>query len=443
MKTDRMKYKKVIFSLVMAASVSGVFAQSGTNSPYSQYGFGVLNDHATGFNKGMDGLGQAIRKGNQVVPQNPASFSAVDSLSLIFDVGMSGQITNFSENGVKKNAKNANFEYAVAAFRAFRHLGVSFGILPFSNIGYNYSSSGSLNQGKDVNYVNTYSGSGGLRQVYLGAGWEPVRNLSVGASFSYLWGELNRVVANNYTDGAGSVLSTINTLTKSYTAEVNNYKLDFGVQYSQALNKNDKVVVGATFSPKHNLKSTPECMVLSTNTSTGVSNSTSYSVPDGLELPNMFGAGVTWYHSNRFLVGADYSLQQWGKTAFPVYDVKNEVPSYELDNSYFKDRQRVTFGGEYCQNAMSRHFMSRIRYRLGTSYTTPYYNINGKTGPKELSVSAGFGIPIINAFNNRSLLNVSAQWAHLSGDGLLTENTFRINIGITFNERWFMKWKVE
>ena len=87
--------------------------------------------------------------------------------------------------------------------------------------------------------------------------------------------------------------------------------------------------------------------------------------------------------------------------------------------------------------------MSRIRYRLGASYTTPYYNINNHEGPKELSVSAGFGIPIINTLNNRSVLNVSGQWVHLSGDGLITENTFRLNIGITFNERWFMKWKVE
>jgi hypothetical protein len=26
---------------------------------------------------------------------------------------------------------------------------------------------------------------------------------------------------------------------------------------------------------------------------------------------------------------------------------------------------------------------------------------------------------------------------------MITENTFRINIGMTFNERWFAKWKVE
>ena len=73
----------------------------------------------------------------------------------------------------------------------------------------------------------------------------------------------------------------------------------------------------------------------------------------------------------------------------------------------------------------------------------PYYYINGQDGPKDLQLSLGVGIPIINAYNNRSILNISAQWQHRSADQLITENTFRINIGLTFNERWFAKWKVE
>ena len=84
-----------------------------------------------------------------------------------------------------------------------------------------------------------------------------------------------------------------------------------------------------------------------------------------------------------------------------------------------------------------------MRFRAGVSYVTPYYKINGVDGPDEISVSAGFGIPIINAYNNRSMLNISGQWVHSSAKGMLTENTFRINIGFTFNERWFMKWKVD
>ena len=438
-----MKYTRFFCSLAMAASAICGFAQSGTNSPYSQYGFGVLSEPSAGFNKGMGGVGQAIRKGNLVNPTNPASFSAIDSLTFIFDVGMTGQITNFSENGVKKNAKNADFDYAVAAFRAFRHVGVSFGVQPFSSVGYSYNSTGALNNDQNLNYVNTYSGSGGLRQAYLGVGWEPLCHVSVGATFAYLWGDLTRTVANNYANGSGTTVTTINTLTKQYRANVSNYRLMFGAQYELPLGKTDRVTVGATFSPKHNLKSTPRCEVLSTNTSTGVSNSTTYEVKHGLEQPNMLGAGLSWQHGSKWLVGLDYSLQQWGDTSFPVYEVQNETPTYALSSSYFTDRHHVALGGEYCTNPMSRSFLGRIRYRLGASYTTPYYKINGNDGPKEVSVSAGLGIPIINAFNNRSQLNISGQWVRQACSGMLTENSFRLNIGITFNERWFAKWKVE
>jgi hypothetical protein len=107
------------------------------------------------------------------------------------------------------------------------------------------------------------------------------------------------------------------------------------------------------------------------------------------------------------------------------------------------DRQKITVGGEYVPNARSRNYFHRVHIRAGMSYATPYIKVNGKDGPKELSASIGFGLPITNTWNNRSLLNISAQWVRNSADGLISENTFRINLGITFNERWFMKWKLE
>lgn len=62
--------------------------------------------------------------------------------------------------------------------------------------------------------------------------------------------------------------------------------------------------------------------------------------------------------------------------------------------------------------------------------------MNGVDGPKEISVSAGFGIPIMNSYNNRSMLNISGQWVKSSAKDLIKENSFRINIGFTFNEDW-------
>lgn len=414
-----------------------VFAQSGTNSPYSQYGLGLLSDQTSGFNRGMNGLGLGFREHNQVNYINPASYSSLDSLTFIFDAGLSGQITNFKENGTKINANNADFEYAVAGFRAFKHVGVSFGIIPFTNVGYSYSISDYINSDRSTTYTNTYSGSGGIHQVYLGVGWKFLKGLSAGANVSYIWGDLDRSVVNSYSD------SYVNTLSKYYTATVNSYKLDFGLQYMFNVDKKNALTVGVTYGLGHKLHSDPTCMVVSTNSTTSVSDTVSYSVDNGLEIPMSVGVGLMWNHNNRLKLGADVSYQKWGSTEYPVYKVTNNVPTYELSGDYYSDRYKVTVGGEFCRNEMGRNFFDRIRFRAGASYATPYYKVNGYDGPKEVSVSAGFGIPITNGYNNRSILNISGQWVHSAAKGLLTENTFRINIGLTFNERWFMKWKVD
>ena len=155
--------------ILIAASVLScslfASAQSGTNSPYSQFGLGTLAEQSSGFNRGMNGLGIGFREHDQVNFTNPASYSAIDSLTFLFDVGMSGQLTNFQEGGKKLNEKTANFEYAVAAFRAARHVGVSFGILPFTNVGYKYAATEFIGETKTSSYTNTYTGSGGIRQA--------------------------------------------------------------------------------------------------------------------------------------------------------------------------------------------------------------------------------------------------------------------------------------
>ena len=124
------------------------------------------------------------------------------------------------------------------------------------------------------------------------------------------------------------------------------------------------------------------------------------------------------------------------------------MTDYKLMSNCFSDRHKVTLGAEICPNESStRRYFDRIRYRFGVSYATPYIkiiNANGTfDGPKEFSASVGVGLPIMNVWNNRSILNISAQWVRQDSKMFITENTFRLTIGLTFNERWFDKWKVE
>lgn len=427
--------------IFLLLSTQSVMAQSGTNSPYSQFGLGVLSDQSAGFNRGMNGVAYGFHEHNQVNYLNPASYSSLDSLSFIFDVGLSGQITNFEENGVKKNAKNADFEYVVAGLRLFKHMGLSFGLIPYTNVGYSYSSSQKLNDASATTSYNSYNGDGGLHQIYLGLGWSPFKGFSIGVNGSYLYGEINRSVTNSYSNSA------VNTIAKIYSADVRNYKLDFGAQYSFNINKKDEITVGATYSPGHKIGGEPKLQIISNNSQSSVADTVSYPAAGQqkleLEIPTVIGAGLTFNHNNVWKVGVDYTLQKWANVEEPAFSATATTTSYALRSGMFKDRHKVNVGFQYCPGENSRRFINRVRYRAGVSYATPYYYINGQDGPKEYAASIGFGIPIMNSWNNRSILNISAQWVRQSAKNFITDNTFRINIGLTFNERWFAKWKVQ
>jgi hypothetical protein len=131
-------------------------------------------------------------------------------------------------------------------------------------------------------------------------------------------------------------------------------------------------------------------------------------------------------------VGLDYTLQKWADTEF--FNEKGK----------FLNRSKISLGAEYLPKPFSRNYLNRIRYRVGAYYSDPYTKVNDLEGAREYGVSFGFGLPL-EIYQSRSILNISGQYIKVSPKvkGMLEENYLRINIGLTFNDRWFMKWKVE
>ena len=429
--------KKILLSsILLGFATLSMVAQSGTKSPYSQYGWGILSDQSQGFNRGMSGLFQGLRSGNQVNMQNPASYSAVDSLSMIFDVAVSGQFTNFKEGDTKVNAKTSNFEYATALFRMFPKFGVSVGIMPFSNIGYSYSTKQNVGTSSTTTTMK-FSGEGGLHQAYIGLGYELFKGFSLGVNASYLWGSYERDITVTSND------AYVNTLSKRYGAEVSSYKLDFGAQFQQQISKNDQLTIGATFGLGHKVNADPYLMIINSDTQTGITTISGDTITNGLSIPMSFGGGIAYCHNKSLTVGVDYLMQRWSAESFPV--VNETTNKFQLSNDYYTDRHQLTVGADWIPNPTlaARGLFKRTHYRIGASYATPYYKVNGQDGPREMTLSAGLGIPLTNVWNNRSVLNVSFQWVNLSAKNLITENSFRVTIGLTFNERWFAKWKVD
>lgn len=433
-------YKHLFYTLLLLIVALPVRSQtSASNSPYSRFGVGSLNEQSQGFNKAMSGLSLGWRDGKIINKQNPASYSAIDSLTFILDVGMSLQNVNFKSGGNSINAHNTSLDYVNGAFRLSPGLGVSFGFLPYSTIGYNFAESKYLGEnftsGTSMTYTNTYEGNGGIHEAYLGLGWNPFAQLSIGANISFLWGNYSQSVKQTFYEN-GSASTSSNGLNRQISADFTSYKLDIGIQYPIKLNKNNAMTLGATYSLGHKLNSTAHYSSFVTSGDT-----TKISLSKAFSLPHAVGFGLAWQHKQKLTLGIDAKYQMWSKCNVPQIINNNFITS----SQNYTDRLQIIAGGTYQPNGLSNKYLQRIKYSMGVSYASPYYKVNGMTGPREIGISAGFSFPLSRQLNSNSLLNISAQWLNVSASSssLITENYFRLNVGITFNEKWFMKWKIQ
>ena len=420
-------FKHTLCALLLTMVTGMAIAQNNTNSPYTRYGYGDLSDQSFGNSRAMGGIAFGLRDGAQINPLNPASYTAIDSLTFLFEGGVSLQNMNISGSGVKLNAKNSSFDYLAMQFRLHPRIAMSIGLLPFSNVGYSVSDS-KVDNG--VSQTRSFTGDGGLHQLYGGIGVKVLKNLSLGVNASYFWGDITRTRTIIYPTTSESY-----SYIQQMGVSISDYKLDFGTQYTLDFNKKHSMTIGAVFSPKHKLNN-------DYTVTTQVSTTNSNNLDATLELPNTFGVGFTYNYDKRLTVGADYSLQQWSKTKFGV-NTSDDAVREDFNETYtYCNRHKVSVGAEYIPNLMGRSYLSHIKYRLGAYYTTPYYKIGGKEATREYGVTAGFGLPVPRS---RSILSISGQFVRISGQesAFVNENIFRVSIGLTFNERWFFKRRVE
>lgn len=420
-----MKRIRIIVSLMaLLTATIALRADNGMNSPYTRYGFGQLGTMELGVNKGMGGTGIGLQNNSQINLLNPASYAAVDTLTFLLDVGMSLHNTNFAEGGVKMNARNTTFDYLAMQFRLMPKLGMTISMTPFSNIGYNFSNTQTIRDDEDgqVTTTNRYYGDGGLRQVTMGLGWSPLKGLSVGTNLSYLYGEIYHYVYNQYNE------TTISTRTKQYKADVTSYMANFGIQYQTIFGKN-KVTVGATYQLGHNIDDETYIIDLVSTGSVVTSSDTLTTTP--LSIPSGFGIGVSYTFDERLTFAADYSTQHYSTAKF--FGMKGA------------NYHRASAGFEYIPERITRNLFRRTRYRAGIHYATAHYTVDGRSGPTEFGASIGIGLPIMNGWNAKSIINISGQAVHVrpGAPGMITENYLRLNIGLSFNESWFDKWKVQ
>ena len=427
------RYKKTLCAVLFALlTIGSARAQNGSNSPYTRYGFGQLSDQNLGGNKGMGGIGIGLRDGTQVNVNNPASYTAVDSLTFLFEVGISLQNANFSDGQTKLNAKNSSFDYLAMQFRLFKKAGMTVGFLPYSNVGYSFNSSEVMSPQSEIDdeitATRNYSGDGGLHQAFIGVGYKLSKDLSIGLNASYLFGNFTHKASASFSD------ANMYSLSRTYYAEISDVKLDFGAQYTIDLDKKRDLIIGATYSWGHDLNANHAYVSGQKLSGSTVMGDTVTNINKAFQLPHSFGLGATYVYDNKLTVGADFSLQKFGNTRFFGED------------GQLADRLKCSVGMQYLPNSFSRNYLHRVKYRAGAYYSDPYVKVNNQRAAREYGIGGGLALPIQTGWGwaQKAILNISGEWVKIDPkvSGLLKENYLRLSVGLTFNERWFQKQKV-
>lgn len=390
-------------------------SQNNTNSPYTLFGYGAVSDNYSGEQRAMGGVGIASHSKTSISTVNPASYSAVDTMTFMFDMGVSALGSRFSLNGTGDSRLNANLEYITMQFPLWKNTGFSMGVLPYSFTGYDYSTSQVYRAYPDtVTATKSFFGKGGISQVYAGLSVKLFQHLSLGVNAYYMFG-------NNINSRVSSFSESDLFASYQYDSiKVNSFRFRYGLQYNYLFNKKHDVTVGAFYEMKTGLNTDY------TKTIGSVTQEIEQ-FDKSFEVPETYGVGLNYTYDKRITLAADYSMQKWGDIVFMgVADT-------------LSNRSRFAIGTEFIPNPRSRKFFDRITYRLGFNLSDSYYKVDGATQPKNYGLSFGLGMPLRN---NKSVVNFSFEYGKIGSNSLLREDYLKFTLNAVINENWFFKRKL-
>ena len=429
---------KLNYSLLLIFSVvvcTNIYAQNITNSIYSRFGYGteVFKGFAT--NIALGGTGVAQKGPWQLNYFNPASNAALKLTT--FNAGLSANYMQQSNETDTIVNTSASFGYLALGFPVTKWWGLSFGILPYSGVGYKVTDTTVFNK-RDI--VGTFKGSGGLNKLYVANGFNPfkifsdsiMQGFSVGVSTELTFGNISNEESSRFVGADTSYhLLTVNNRYNSYRG----VSFNLGLQHTININDQTKLTLGFTYGLRSNMRNiqniSAERYINTLTASTFID--TAYSkeeVRSSALLPSHYAFGFSVQAGPKITYSIEYKSINWGTDSI----------SGQLGN--LKDSRIISAGFQYYPNSQSPDgLLGHTYYRFGIKNAAlPFYLNN--TQILENAITAGFGFPLRKAVSS---VNVGMELGRRGTtlNNLVKENYFMINVGFTINDRWFMKTKYE
>ena len=426
----RINYITAILVLVYGFSVQ---AQVTTSSPYSRYGFGNVKGSLLPQLRAMGGISTAVNKVNgfnYINMQNPASYSGINLTTI--DLGMSASLSSLSRNNSSESNFNATFSHLAFAVPVSRKSAISFGVLPYSDLGYSYKNTVKIDT---MSVDQLYQGEGGLSKAYLGYGRRFGDHLSIGGNVEYIFGNLISTRATEYTD-AGAINSKLQNKNS-----VGGFNYSYGIQYNFNIAPKTMVTLGYSGSSSGKVNSNQSYFATIYNKDANGNENTALdtlsavvSAKSSIKLPMSHNFGISIQQTDKWLIGADVRTSKWS-------DVSINNVNQGLQNSY-----GASIGGQFTPDITSYNsYFKRVDYRLGFNYDKTYIKI-GNQDIKQMGASLGFGFPLPSS-NGLSFYKINfttevGQRGTLNNN-LVKEKFINFHLGFTLNDTWFRKYRVD
>jgi len=415
----------LLTSLLLTEVVS---AQTRINSPYSRYGIGDISMTKNARYMSMGGITYGIRDKTSTNFTNPASYVAADTVCFIFEGSVMSRLSYLATSNSETQSSYTSLGYLAAQFPVSKWMSASFGLLPYSSVGYEITDLQTVENVGEVEYV--YEGSSGFNRFYIGTAVEPFKGFSLGVNANYNFGSIKNFRSSKIVDS----LNYFNVrITNS--SIIHDVSFDFGLQYHKEFKNDYFLGLGMGYGMESNLKTDDKYLVerYTDGTSGYVfieDTIEMIEVDNGnLVLPMKFGGGFSFGKKDRWLIGADYTWQNWSKFSY-----LGQIDTNMVDN------WQISLGGEFIpkHSSVSSYF-SRINYRLGLRYGKTYLMLQDQQ-LGDYGISFGFGLPLRGTV---SMLNIGFEIGQRGSleNNLIKESYGRITFAFNIFERWFYKRK--
>jgi len=390
-----------------------------TVSPYSIFGPGEIERKGFGTTQNLGGAGIAYQSGSNLNNINPSSYTSMDSMKLIFAIGLENKFYNLNSSSRQQSGYTGNINYLALGFKYTNWMAGSIGFVPFSSVGYSVAKQNYVEGANEV-YTSVYTGSGGINQIYFGNAIRLLKNFSIGINASYMFGPLIQDENLDQTEYSPELQISRQDFLQSFY-------FDYGMQYSFRAKKTD-FALGFIFSNKQKLKSNHILTVY--NGSHSILRYEQYDT-DYLKIPMIFGSGIGIKKDGRYNLLLDYEFQKWSGVSYPIqYNEFVNSHNFSLGLAFRPWNYSVL-----------NRFYENLEYQVGFNYHNSYqkfdnYVVSGG------SVSFGTEIPLPSRISKISIgieFGINGTPQNL----LIQEKYTMLRLGFSLNEFAFIKRKFD